>query len=563
MPSNVLWTHFGLPWGGVGCAYLPTGKDLDTSPPSAPTLTGPNSGLQHGRPPGGTADKPLVGRLRNSAAKQYSRGPVPMQQADTGLQPCCGVVISIRGHVSPANPLQRCCNTLANLCTNRCKRVGARGLHTVQTRTEHYNTTRLQTPLSRLHFPASGNRPTAFCGATISLARGVLFFLQNLPGDAGGEGRRGRPGRSDVTRVKGAQLFPSIFLPLGARSRPGVDPVSKEKKVLLSAGGVAGAGSSPAVACMAVSVCVAGAGCRDLRRGEPAPRTPGAFGASVGRPRAGGWRRGGPFFSRIPPWHAYFARFSRVRAAMRTAPGARKVWPDDTDELREVLLAHEECAPRTEEGSTLWIGPTRAPCQPWPTAMLLAMKRVLLALKRDPVCGSARLACHASHGRRQPGVNVHGMLQDGDKMNATRRGLKEDECGDKCKCNPQTGTRLMRPVEVPTRDSQWRTDHRGVPAISRLRYGGDGKTAQGVYPGTSRHWPQGARKGPCPDVSRDKRKHTRTGRGPDAGCTIEFKGNGRGPDAGSVVPPTRVPARCGGGGTRGTAGDETDCNSVL
>eukprot|EP00661_Eupelagonemidae_sp_cell13_P022430 gene22430-biopygen1169 len=59
------------------------------------------------------------------------------------------------------------------------------------------------------------------------------------------------------------------------------------------------------------------------------------FGASVGRPRAGGWRRGGPSFSRIPPWHAYMARFSRVRAAMRTAPGARKVGPDDTDELRE------------------------------------------------------------------------------------------------------------------------------------------------------------------------------------------------------------------------------------
>eukprot|EP00661_Eupelagonemidae_sp_cell13_P021040 gene21040-biopygen16158 len=67
----------------------------------------------------------------------------------------------------------------------------------------------------------------------------------------------------------------------------------------------------------------------------PRPACTGGFGASVGRRRAGGWRGGGPFFSRIPPWRAHFARFSRVRAAMRTAPGARKVGPDDTDELRE------------------------------------------------------------------------------------------------------------------------------------------------------------------------------------------------------------------------------------
>eukprot|EP00661_Eupelagonemidae_sp_cell13_P023544 gene23544-biopygen1270 len=44
-------------------------------------------------------------------------------------------------------------------------------------------------------------------------------------------------------------------------------------------------------------------------------------------------------FSRIPPWQAYVARFSRVRAAIRTAPGARKVGPDDTDELRELSIA--------------------------------------------------------------------------------------------------------------------------------------------------------------------------------------------------------------------------------
>eukprot|EP00661_Eupelagonemidae_sp_cell13_P020945 gene20945-biopygen2622 len=59
-----------------------------------------------------------------------------------------------------------------------------------------------------------------------------------------------------------------------------------------------------------------------------------ALWASVGRRRAGGGG-GGVRFSRIPPWRAHFARFSRVRAAMRTAPGARKVGPDDTDELRE------------------------------------------------------------------------------------------------------------------------------------------------------------------------------------------------------------------------------------
>eukprot|EP00661_Eupelagonemidae_sp_cell13_P023301 gene23301-biopygen4311 len=51
--------------------------------------------------------------------------------------------------------------------------------------------------------------------------------------------------------------------------------------------------------------------------------------------RAQGAAAGGSVLSWIPPWHAYLARFSRVRAAMRTAPGARKVGPDDTDELRE------------------------------------------------------------------------------------------------------------------------------------------------------------------------------------------------------------------------------------
>eukprot|EP00661_Eupelagonemidae_sp_cell13_P016047 gene16047-biopygen17228 len=33
---------------------------------------------------------------------------------------------------------------------------------------------------------------------------------------------------------------------------------------------------------------------------------------------------GGSVFPRLPPWHASLARFSRIRAAMRTAPGARK-----------------------------------------------------------------------------------------------------------------------------------------------------------------------------------------------------------------------------------------------
>eukprot|EP00661_Eupelagonemidae_sp_cell13_P024778 gene24778-biopygen20917 len=41
----------------------------------------------------------------------------------------------------------------------------------------------------------------------------------------------------------------------------------------------------------------------------------------------------------IPPWHASLASSSRVRAAIRTAPGARKVRPDDTDGLRDVRLA--------------------------------------------------------------------------------------------------------------------------------------------------------------------------------------------------------------------------------
>eukprot|EP00661_Eupelagonemidae_sp_cell13_P015166 gene15166-biopygen17159 len=60
-----------------------------------------------------------------------------------------------------------------------------------------------------------------------------------------------------------------------------------------------------------------------------APRPADLFGASVGRPRAG-W----VCFPRIPPWHACLARFLRIGAAMRTAPGARKVGPDDTDGLR-------------------------------------------------------------------------------------------------------------------------------------------------------------------------------------------------------------------------------------
>eukprot|EP00661_Eupelagonemidae_sp_cell13_P018445 gene18445-biopygen20448 len=56
----------------------------------------------------------------------------------------------------------------------------------------------------------------------------------------------------------------------------------------------------------------------------------------AGRAQGGGGG-GVSFVSRIPPWHAYLARFSRVRAAMRTAPGACKVGPDDTDELRSSL----------------------------------------------------------------------------------------------------------------------------------------------------------------------------------------------------------------------------------
>eukprot|EP00661_Eupelagonemidae_sp_cell13_P018016 gene18016-biopygen11434 len=56
----------------------------------------------------------------------------------------------------------------------------------------------------------------------------------------------------------------------------------------------------------------------------------------AGRAQGGGGGGWGVRFSRILPWHVYFSRFSRVRAAMRTAPGARKVWPDDMDELREL-----------------------------------------------------------------------------------------------------------------------------------------------------------------------------------------------------------------------------------
>eukprot|EP00661_Eupelagonemidae_sp_cell13_P023215 gene23215-biopygen4294 len=48
----------------------------------------------------------------------------------------------------------------------------------------------------------------------------------------------------------------------------------------------------------------------------------------------GGWRGGSVFFKQ-PPRFFKQPPFSRVRAAMRTAPGARKVGPDDTDELRE------------------------------------------------------------------------------------------------------------------------------------------------------------------------------------------------------------------------------------
>eukprot|EP00661_Eupelagonemidae_sp_cell13_P018407 gene18407-biopygen21951 len=64
----------------------------------------------------------------------------------------------------------------------------------------------------------------------------------------------------------------------------------------------------------------AGASC--TRRRPPLPTQEGGGG-------------GGLFFLRIPSWHAYLTPFSRVRAAMRTATGARKVVPDDTDELRE------------------------------------------------------------------------------------------------------------------------------------------------------------------------------------------------------------------------------------
>eukprot|EP00661_Eupelagonemidae_sp_cell13_P001251 gene1251-biopygen13824 len=67
------------------------------------------------------------------------------------------------------------------------------------------------------------------------------------------------------------------------------------------------------------------------------------MGASFGRRWAGraqGGGGGGFCFFTNPPWHASLARFSRIRAAMRTAPGARKVVPDDTDGLRDVRLAN-------------------------------------------------------------------------------------------------------------------------------------------------------------------------------------------------------------------------------
>eukprot|EP00661_Eupelagonemidae_sp_cell13_P017738 gene17738-biopygen2352 len=88
--------------------------------------------------------------------------------------------------------------------------------------------------------------------------------------------------------------------------------------VLLSAGGAAGPVRSS---------CCSGY-VRELSPAElPAAagaQSRGLWGVGGQAARRGVAAGGGPFFPRIPPWRAHFARFSRVRAAMRTAPGARK-----------------------------------------------------------------------------------------------------------------------------------------------------------------------------------------------------------------------------------------------
>eukprot|EP00661_Eupelagonemidae_sp_cell13_P009561 gene9561-biopygen19741 len=133
--------------------------------------------------------------------------------------------------------------------------------------------------------------------------------------------------------------------------------------VLLSAGGAAGRKFAVAAVWWVRELPAAGPGASGgvphvgQREQEP-----------LGRWWAGGAQGdggGGLFFFKQPPWRAHFARFSRVRAAMRTAPGARKVGPDDTDELRELAVTRFPVVPSAQTGTRLgmrrgWCGAAKA-----------------------------------------------------------------------------------------------------------------------------------------------------------------------------------------------------------
>eukprot|EP00661_Eupelagonemidae_sp_cell13_P007606 gene7606-biopygen22554 len=145
-------------------------------------------------------------------------------------------------------------------------------------------------------------------------------------------------GWREVKIRDGSHLHPTFTRNRAAVKR---EWLSRSPSAAVAAAVAAAAAAAAAAARSSPRPYLSGEGAGGTRTGRVRPQLPGCassqrrFGASVGRRRAGGWRGKGSVFFKQPPWRAHFSRFSRVRAAMRTAPGARKVGPDDTDELRE------------------------------------------------------------------------------------------------------------------------------------------------------------------------------------------------------------------------------------
>eukprot|EP00661_Eupelagonemidae_sp_cell13_P020891 gene20891-biopygen13150 len=178
----------------------------------------------------------------------------------------------------------------------------------------------------------------AWCSSALQRSEGCSATAGPPRAQAGQRPRNRAPGiAGTIGPFESSDFEHSAVLAPGAERRFGTSTCTTVRSltdlaafspVLLSAGGISppGGGTYPWV-------------------GRPCLRRHTSTVPALGRRWAGGAQGGGgggggeSFSPRIPPWHAYLARFSRVRAAMRTAPGARKVGPDDTgvggDEVRD------------------------------------------------------------------------------------------------------------------------------------------------------------------------------------------------------------------------------------